>query len=42
MSDAREERDRKVTIGGRNLTYLPFADEIVILAEEEQELEEHK
>ena len=37
MSDARKKRDRKVTICGRNLTYLPFADDIIILAEKEQE-----
>ena len=38
MSDALEEHDRKVSIGGRNNTNLPFADDIDALAEEEQEL----
>ena len=39
MSDALEEHDGKVSIGGRNITNLRFADEIDALAEEEQELE---
>ena len=39
MSDALEEHDGKVSIGGRNITNLPFADDIDALAEEEQELE---
>ena len=39
MSDALEEHDRKVSIGGRNITNLQFADDIDALAEEEQELE---
>ena len=39
MSDALEEHDGKVSIGGRNITNLRFADEIDPLAEEEQELE---
>ena len=39
MSDALEEHDGKVSIGGRNITNLRFADDIVALAEEEQELE---
>ena len=39
MSDALEEHDGKVTIGGRNITNLRFADDIDALAEEEQELE---
>ena len=39
MSDALEEHDRKVRIGGRNITSLRFADDIDTLAEEEQELE---
>ena len=39
MSDALEERDGKVRIGGRNITNLRFADDIDALAEEEQELE---
>ena len=39
MSDALEERDGKVSIGGRNITNLRFADDIDALAEEEQELE---
>ena len=38
MSDALEEHDRKVSIGGRNITNLRF-DDIDALAEEEQELE---
>ena len=39
MSDALEEHDGKVIIGGRNITNLRFADDIDALAEEEQELE---
>ena len=39
MSDALEEHDGKVGIGGRNITNLRFADDIDALAEEEQELE---
>ena len=39
MSDALEELDRKVIIGGRNITNLRFSDDIDALAEEEQELE---
>ena len=39
MSDAQEEHVRKVSIGGRNITNLRFADDIDALAEEEQELE---
>ena len=39
MSDALEEHDGKVTIGGRNITNLRFADDIDGLAEEEQWLE---
>ena len=39
MSDALEEHDGKVSIGGRNITNLRFADDIDVLAEEEQELE---
>ena len=39
MSDALEEHDGKVSIGGRNITSLRFADDIDALAEEEQELE---
>ena len=39
MSDALEEHDGKVSIGGRNITNLRFADDIDYLAEEEQELE---
>ena len=39
MSDALEKHDRKVSIGGRNITNLRFADDIDVLAEEEQELE---
>ena len=39
MSDALEEHNGKVSIGGRNITNLRFADDIDALAEEEQELE---
>ena len=39
MSDALEEHDGKVSIGGRNITNLWFADDIDALAEEEKELE---
>ena len=39
MSDALEEHDGKVSISGRNITNLRFADGIDALAEEEQELE---
>ena len=39
MSVALEEHDGKVKIGGRNITNLRFADDIEVLAEEEQELE---
>ena len=39
MSDALEEHDGKVRIGGRNITNLRSADDIDALAEEEQELE---
>ena len=40
MSDALEDHDGKVSIGGRNITnHLRFADDIGALAEEEQELE---
>ena len=39
MSDALGEHDGKVSIGGRNITNLRFADDIDALAEEEQELE---
>ena len=39
MSDALEEHNGKVSIGGRNITNLRFADGIGALAEEEQELE---
>ena len=39
MSDALEEHDGKVSIGGRNITNLRFADEKDALAEEEQEVE---
>ena len=35
MSDAQEEHDGKVSIGGRNITNLRFADDIDVLAEEE-------
>ena len=39
MSDALEEHDGKVSIGGRNITNLRFADVIDALVEEPQELE---
>ena len=39
MSDPLEEHDRKVNIGGRNITNLRFVDHIDALAEEEQEPE---
>ena len=39
MSDALEEHDGKVSIGGINITNLRFVDDIDALAEEEQELE---
>ena len=39
MSDALEEHDGKVSIGGRNITSLRFADDTDALAEEEQVLE---
>ena len=39
MSDALEEHDGKVSIGGRSITNLRFADDIDALAEEEQEVE---
>ena len=39
MSDALEEHDGEVSIGGRNITNLWFADDIDALAEKEQEIE---
>ena len=39
MSDAREEHDGKISIGSRTITSLRFADDIDVLAKEEQELE---
>ena len=39
MSDAPEEHDGKVSIDGRNITNLRFADGINALAQEGQELE---
>ena len=39
MSDALEEDDGKVSICGRNITNLPFADDIDALAEDKQELD---
>ena len=39
MSDALIEPERKVSIGGRHITDLRFANDIDALAEEEQELE---
>ena len=38
ISDALEEHDGKVSIGGRNITNLRFAYNIDDLAEEEEEL----
>ena len=39
MSDALEEHDEKVSIGGRNIINLRFADDIDAVAEGEQDLE---
>ena len=39
MSDALEEHDEKVSIGGGGVAGLRFADDIDALAVEEQELE---
>ena len=39
MADALEEHEGKVSIGGRTITSLRFADDIDAPAEEEQELE---
>ena len=39
MSDTLEEHGRRVSIGGRNITNLEFADDTDALAAEEQELE---
>ena len=39
MSDALKEHDGKVSIGGRNITSLRFADDIGALAGEKQDLE---
>ena len=39
MSDALEEHNGKVSIGGGTITNLQFADDIDALAEEEQKLE---
>ena len=39
MSDALEEHNGKISIGGRIVTNLRFADDIDAFAEEEQELE---
>ena len=38
MSDALEENDGKVSIGGRTIINLWFADDIEALADEEQKL----
>ena len=38
MSNALEEHEGKVSLGGRNITSLRFADDRDALAEEEQEL----
>ena len=39
LTNALEEHDGKVSIGGRNITNLQFANDIDAEAEEEQELE---
>ena len=39
LTDALEEHDGKVSIGGRNITNLRFTDDIDALAKEENELE---
>ena len=39
MSDALEEHDGKISTGDRTIANLRFADDIDVLAEEEQELE---
>ena len=39
MSDAPEEHNGKVSIGGRTITYLRFANDVDAVAEEEQLLE---
>ena len=39
MSDALEEHDGEISMGGRNITNLRFADDIDALAEVEQGLE---
>ena len=39
MSNALKEHDENVSIGGRNITNLRFADDIDVLAKEEQDLE---
>ena len=39
MSDDLEEQDEKVSIGGRNINSMRFADDIYALAEEEQKLD---
>ena len=40
MTDALDKHDGKVSIGYRNITNQPFADDIDALAEEKQELED--
>ena len=39
MPDALKEHDRKVSIGGRNITNLQFVDDTDALAEKEQVIE---
>ena len=39
MTDTLEEHDGKASLGGRNISNLQFAYDIVALAEEEQELQ---
>ena len=39
MSDVLEEHDRKVSIGGRNITNQRFTDDMDALVEKEQKLE---
>ena len=38
LSDAREEHDEKISIGGRTITNLRFADDIDAFAEEKSRI----
>ena len=40
MTDALEGHDRRVSIGGRNITNLQFTDDLYALVKGEQELED--